>query len=168
MEGRDMYKLLLSVMRALALAVGSAATAAASPNSYPDTVVGIETALPQGNTSTFAGFAFGQLPGPWTASVSYTSVPGAIIGGSFALKTSRFGVVKGSFDSNGGTITVFGPSSGSGVCTQTYEGVDTLSLSGPTTGSGSFHAILTHYGFVVDGHCQVFFATVSGTVILSF
>jgi len=163
-----MHKLLLSVMLALALAVGSAATAAASPNSYPDTVVGIETALPQGNTSTFAGFAFGQLPGPWTASVSYTSVPGAIIGGSFALKTSRFGVVKGLFGATGGTIALLRSSSGGGFCTQTYEVADTLSLGAPTTGSGTFDVILTHYGFVVADGCQVFFATVYGTVILSF
>src|SRR2546428_12516713 len=99
MEGRDMHKLLLSVLLALALAVGSAATAAASPNSYHDTVVGIETAPPQGDTSTFAGFAFGQLPGLWTASVNHGQLPtkpggsAVINSGSFVLKNHRYSII---------------------------------------------------------------------------
>ena len=167
-----MHKLLLSVMLALALAVGSAATAAASPNSYHDTVVGIETAPPLGDTSTFAGFAFGQLPGLWTASVNHGPLPtspggsAAINSGSFVLKNSRSGVV-GVFIQNSTAITMLGSSPDGGFCTQTYRVADTLSLIAPT-GSGSFDAILTHYGFMVAGHCQVFFATVNGTVSLSF
>lgn len=161
-----MRKLLLSLMLAMALAIGSAATAVASPpKSYHDTVVGIETAKPLGDTSTFAGYAFGELPGFWTASVVHTGVPGPITGGSFALKNSRFGVV-GVF--NTGTITMLGSSADGGFCTQTYRVSDTLSLVAPRTGSGSFGAILTHYGFLVAGQCIPFFATVYGSVTLTF
>jgi hypothetical protein len=167
-----MRKLLLSVMLAMALAIGSAATAVASPpKSYQDTVVGIETAKPLGPTSTFAGYAFGELPGFWTASVDHGSLPtspgevGAITGGSFALKNRRFGVV-GVFGT--GTITMLRSSAGGGFCTQTYQVSDTLSLVAPTTGVGSFGAILTHYGSLVAGQCIPFFATVYGSVTLTF
>src|SRR5450759_795762 len=98
-----MRKLLLSLMLAMTLAIGSAATALAS-TTYKDTVVGVETAVPTGSTSTFAGYASGQLPGLWTASVVHGSLPtsqsgpGAITSGTFALFSST--VVSGIFDNS--------------------------------------------------------------------
>jgi hypothetical protein len=171
-----MRKFLLSLMLSMALAIGSAATVAASTaRPYYDTVVGVETGQPTANTSPFAGYAFGQLPGPWTASVAHGNLPttpgqtGAILTGGFALTTSSQGVVAGTFDYNPTGITMLGSSSDedSGFCTQTYRIADTLTLV-TKQGSGYFSATLTHYGFLVAGQCNVFFATVSGTIVLTF
>lgn len=172
-----MRKLLLGLVLAMALAIGSTATAVASPptTKYHDTVVGIETAKPVGTTSTFAGYAFGELPGFWTASVvqSLPTSPvvfGAITGGRFALTNSRFGVL-GSFDTTG-TIKMLRNSAGGGFCTQTFQVFDTLTLSAPATGVGVpgsfFDATLTHYGNMVGVQCIPFFATVYGKVTLIF
>ena len=161
-----MRKLLLSLMLAMTLAIGSAAIALASTPTYKDTVVGIETAVPTGPTSTFAGYASGQLPGLWTASVVHGSLPisqggpGAITGGTFALLSST--VVLGSFDSNSTAITLT-----SGTCTQTFHVVDNLKLLSPK-GTGRFDAYLTHYGYMFNGNCTIFFATIHGSVRLTF
>lgn len=157
-----MRKLLLSVMLAMALAIGSAASAVASTK-YSDTVVGIETAVPTG-ASPFAGTASGQLPGVWSASVVHGPLPttqggtGAISGGTFALVSST--VVSGTFKT--GTITLI-----SGSCTQTFHVQDNLLLLSPS-GTGHFDAYLTHYGFMFAGHCTIFFATIHGSVTLKF
>jgi hypothetical protein len=160
-----MRKLLLSLMLAMTLAIGSAATALAS-TTYKDTVVGVETAVPTGSTSTFAGYASGQLPGLWTASVVHGSLPtsqsgpGAITSGTFALFSST--VVSGIFDNSQTAITLT-----SGTCTQTFHVVDNLRLLSPT-GTGHFDAYLTHYGYMFNGNCTIFFATIHGSVRLKF
>jgi hypothetical protein len=135
--------------------------------------VGIETGQPTFGVSPFAGYAFGQLPGPWTAAVAHGTLPttqgayGTITEGTFTLTSSR--TVTGVFNLNEKGIQLLGTSSDedSGFCTETYLISDTLKLLSPW-GSGTFVAVLKHYGFLIAGHCQVFFATVSGTVDLSF
>jgi hypothetical protein len=169
-----MRKFLLGLVLASILAIGSAATAVAStPTNHHDTVVGIETGQPTAGLSPFAGYAFGQLPGPWAAGVAHGNLPttqgayGTITGGTFTLTSSR--TVTGVFNFNAQGIQLLGTSSDedSGLCTETYLISDTLQLVSPA-GIGSFVAVLRHYGFLVAGHCQVFFATVSGTVDLIF
>jgi hypothetical protein len=162
-----MRKLLLSLMLAMTLAIGSAATgsaatAVASPPSgtYIDAVVGIETALPTVTTSPFAGYASGDLPGFWTASVIHDQLLTTITGGKFKLY-SRF-VVSGFFKT--GTIALVS----GGSCTQSSFLVDgTLTLDKPKTGTGRFKATLTHYGYMGLGGCHIFFATIHGIVTLT-
>jgi hypothetical protein len=167
-----MRKFLLSLALASTFTIGLAATAVAS-TTYHDTVVGIETGQPTAGLSPFAGYAFGQLPGPWAAGVVHGTLPtnpgdyGAIITGNFTLRSSQ--TVTGTFNPNLHGIQMLAASSDedSGFCTQTYLISDTLQLTSPN-GSGSFVAILRHYGFLVGGQCAVFAATVSGTVDLTF
>jgi hypothetical protein len=164
-----MRKLLLSLTLAIALAIGSAASALAAPPPYTDTVVGIETAVPTG-ASPFAGTASGQLPGLWSASVVHGSLPGPggygeITGGSFTLVNGSVGIVTGTFANSTTAITLVG---GAGSCTQTFHVKDKLTLSVPR-GSGDFDAYLTHYGFRFAGQCRIFFATIhDGIVHLTF
>jgi hypothetical protein len=170
-----MRKLLLSLVLASTFAIGSAATAVAStpPTNHYDTVVGIETGAPTIGGSPFAGYAFGQLPGQWAALVAHGALPtdqngfGAILGGTFTLRSQP--TVTGIFNANLQGIQMLASSSDedSGFCTQTYLISDGLLLTTPA-GTGSFNATLVHYGFLVAGKCQVFFATVSGTVVLTF
>jgi hypothetical protein len=78
--------------------------------------------------------------------------------------------VTGVFDQKSDAITMLASSSDedSGFCTQTYQITDTLKYVKTLTGTGSFSAILTHYGVLVADQCTAFFATVSGTVVLTF
>jgi hypothetical protein len=169
-----MRKFLLSLALASTFTIGLAATAVAS-TTYHDTVVGIETGQPTAGLSPFAGYAFGQLPGPWFAGVVHGNLPttqgayGEIYRGGYFTLTSGTRQIAGTFDPNPQGIQLIATSSDedSGFCTQTYLISDTLKLVSPA-GIGSFVAILRHYGFMVGGQCAVFGATVSGTVDLIF
>jgi hypothetical protein len=159
--------------RILALTVGVAAfvavvatAASAHTASVPHfTVSGIETGVPQNETSPFAGTAFSLRTGAaiWSASVVHDDLSGcsstdescAITGGSFSL-SSLFGKITGSF--TGGTIT---PEQDiSGCQNEKYDVSGDVSTN---KGDATFDVVLTHYQTMLLGHCVTYFATVTGT-----
>jgi hypothetical protein len=145
---------------AAALAAASVATAAPSP-SYQ--VTGIETGLPQGEVSPFAGIATGSAGdrGFWQASVAHVPLVGcsscAITGGTFSLTSNNGSRISGTF--TGGAISL---TSGAAACGQQQYAVNgSLSTS---SGAMDFAGTLTHYRLMFRGTCRTLFATVQGTL----
>jgi hypothetical protein len=147
-------------------AVASAAT------TYDDSVNGSEVSA----TSTqgvFTGWASGDLPGLWSATVDHTVLsPDAMVtGGTFTLTTSLNGtatVVGGVV--TGGSVIRLNP--GSTGCVNQYYAVTLLlgsvGAGGSGTGSGTFVGTLVHRRTSVFGVCVTYAATIGGSLTLSF
>jgi hypothetical protein len=164
-------KTAIVVTLAILVTVVSAAPARAS-TVHTSSVQGFEVFF----TSTegvFTGSASGDLSGSWIADVLHEplTTSAAITGGSFNLRTTLEGQqtrVSGSFD--GGSVV---QQSGFTGCTnQTYAVAGVLDSVGPAgtvaTGTGSFDVTLTHYRVSIFGRCVSSWASVVGTVTLSF
>jgi hypothetical protein len=165
-----MIRALIIAMAMVAIA-GLASPAASAATTYTDTVKGTEV----GFTSTqgsFAGYASGDLPGTWAATINHTvlSPNATITGGSFTLDTVigwSPKTINGTF-AYGGTVTKTYQATGCGI--QRYAVRDRLVNVGTNGGSGTGYvsATLTHYRTSVLGHCIAYSATINGTVTLTF
>lgn len=162
-----MFRILASVA-AVAAAVVVATPASARTATVPHfTVSGVETGVPQNETSPFAGTAFSLRTGPavWNASVVHADLSGCtttdqscdITGGSFAL-SSLFGKIKGSF--TGGSIRPEQDILPGSCQNEKYDVSGSVSTN---RGGASFDVVLTHYQTMLFGRCVTYFATVSGT-----
>jgi hypothetical protein len=165
-----MSRILALVATAAAVVSVVASSASARTASIPRYLVtGIETSVPTGDTSTFAGTAFNLFAGGavWKASVVHQSLASCessgdscIYGGTFSLSGRRSGTVVGAFTS--GSIT---PVSGDPVSCTTSTTVYDVSgtVDAGSNGTATFHVRLTHYQTKLFGQCIPYFATVVGT-----
>jgi len=149
---------------AAALAFAGAGSTAAS-SSYD--VRGIEVAATS-TEGTFVGAGSGSTGDAlfWKAVVDHTplSPDATITGGSLTARSAGargLGALHGTF--TGGTVTYDAARSSRASCgTQVYEVVGRLSISrGAATGTGTFHAYLTHHRLSLLGRCITYGATVS-------
>jgi hypothetical protein len=159
----------LTVVVAITIAVSGAAAATGLSTVY--VVAGVETSIPTNNTSAFAGAAVGSGgdTAVWKASVVHQALSNcpfgsntscAITGGSFSLSSSSGARLTGSFTS--GSVT---PVSQQTPCGKQIFGVaGTLAT---TSGPALFAATLTHYRTLLFGRCITYFATITGSVLLS-
>ena len=156
---------MLFVMLVASLALAPRAAAATT---YTDAVRGIEIAATP-TQGVFVGTAVGSLPGHWAAKVVHTplSPGGTITGGSFFLATTST-VVAGNF--TGGTVSVMNP--GAGCTNQQFALNGMLGNVGPLgttgTGTGTFTGVLTHYRANFFGSCVTYFASITGSLTLTF
>jgi hypothetical protein len=152
--------IITALTAAAALVAASAAIAAPSP-SYQ--VGGIETGVPQGGVSPFAGMATGSTGDRafWQASVVHVPLAGcascAITGGTFSLTSNNGSRISGTF--TGGAISVASEAAGCGQ--QQYAVTGSLST---TAGAMDFTGTLTHYRLMFRGTCRTLLATVQGTL----
>ncbi|HEY3522645.1 MAG TPA: hypothetical protein VGK63_02985 [Candidatus Limnocylindrales bacterium] len=153
---------------AAALLVPSVALAAKVSSTY--TIHGYEyyaTTTEGRFTGTASGSAGDRAT--WNAVVDHTplSTTATVTGGYADLLTSRLVHIRGTFSD--GSVALVDQQSGCG--TQTYSVRGTLSnvsrSDSRRTGTGTFVATLTHYRVWI-GWCQVYSASVSGTIGLSF
>ncbi len=162
----------LSLVGVMALFAATLASQGASGKmlaTYDYNATGIETSVPTGNTSPFAGVAFGTGGfALWSAGVPHDSLDycGATAiqaGGTFSLAPRRGIRLTGSF--TGGSVTAppgFCGSGGTPPCTNETFGVDGfLTLNGGAY-SGEFKGSLTHYSTMIGSNCVTYFATISG------
>ena len=158
-------------MARFAVAALSAAVLAATVVVAPATaattthqVWGFEVAATS-STGTFVGLLVNEL-GTWQTTIAHdplNKAPGgstAITGGSFTVSPLFAASSTGTI--TGGQLVASAPV-GDGFCTQQFVGTGTLTSP---NGPGSFQATLTHYGFLSQGVCNAFFATVEGSVTL--
>jgi hypothetical protein len=155
----------------LALLLVSASVANAA-TTYTDTIVGIEYAATP-TVGSFAGLAEGDLPGVFNVQVVHTVLDqtATITGGTFVLLTSLADVptaISGTF--GGGTVTQLDKNTH--PCRDQHYAVSgslaNVGVGGAGTGTGSFNATLTHYRTRIEGQCVTFFATITGSVALTF
>jgi hypothetical protein len=156
---------------AVIVAIAVSATGAAAATTQTDTVKGTEV----GFTSTqgsFAGYASGDRPGTWEATINHTvlSPNATITSGTFTLYTVIGWSVKpvnGTFAYGGSVVQTY-QATGCGI--QRYAVRDKLVNVGVNggTGTGYVSATLTHYRTSVLGHCVAYSATITGTVTLTF
>jgi hypothetical protein len=161
------------VSAACGTAVGLATPAvAAAATTYHDSVYGAEYSATS-TQGTFAGTAYGALPGAWAATVNHTvlSPSGVVTGGEMSLNTALNGtrtLVDG--DVTGGAVTRTNP--GSTGCVNQYYAVNltlgNVTANGAGSGSGSFAGTLSHYRRSVLGTCVTYSATISGSLTVSF
>jgi hypothetical protein len=163
-------RLALPFGAAVLLLIGAVADAATT---YSDAISGFEYWA----TSTdgyFTGTASGDLPGSFTTHVVHsplTTTPATITGGSFTLYTAIAGsatTVSGTFAS--GTVAQIDQNT-HGCRDQHFAVTGTLAnvgVDGTGTGTGTFAATLTHYRTRINGECVTYFATITGSVSLTF
>ena len=163
----------LTLPSVLALSASIMVTSAAAAATVSDTysITGFEyyATATQGR---FAGTATGASgdSATWRAIVDHTplTTSAEITGGSAVLLTSNLVAVRGTF--SGGSVSIVSEEAGCG--NQIYDVAGTLSnvtrSDSPRKGSGTFSATLTHYRVSVFGSCQVYSASVRGTINLSF
>jgi hypothetical protein len=150
--------LLSTAMLAAAVAVAPASAATT------DQVAGIETAATS-STGTFFGVLLNEF-GTWQTTIVHADLnkaPGgatALTGGSFTV-SPLFGTASGG-TITGGQIVAQAPN-GDVFCTQQFVGGGTIQAA---SGTGSFQVTLTHYGFISNGVCNAFFASVTGSITL--
>jgi hypothetical protein len=146
------------VLSVLAGLLVGAPVAAAAPSATV-AVEGLEFAATP-TEGHFGGAARGPVPGLWRAVVVHDELQPAdtpITGGSFTLY-GRNGAVDGTF--TGGTIT---PDVLSSDCENEQFTVDgTLALQGG--GEGTFRVVLTHLLAQTNAGCQIYGATVVGSL----
>ena len=160
-------RLLIPVVALVFALLPSSAFASAT---YTESVFGVETGLPQStatcltpdSVSSFAGIARGTLNGVFQIAVCHTPLnpsagtSAAILGGSFTL-SNRTTTVHGTFGP-GGTVSWVRTSVIGSLCIQKYD------VSG---GPELFAGTLLHYGHGTASSCNVFFATISGSALLT-
>ena len=109
--------------------------------------------------------------GTWSASIvhsplSSTGTATISAGGSFRFDGAARHIA-GTF--TGGSLAQRSGSTGSIPCTnQTYNVIGQLALTVPSSGSGTFSAILTHYRVRLFGRCIVYAASVQGGAVFAF
>lgn len=145
------------------------ATNALAASSFTYTLSGVEIAATS-TVGTFVGVGTtADDAGAWLASINHTVLTGGtatISGGTFAYD-GRVRDIVGTF--TGGSLTQTSGSSGSSPCTnQTYAVTGSLTLTAPSSGTGAFSAVLTHYRLRLFGHCIVYAATVKGGATFTF
>ena len=157
-----------TVTVAVTLAVAAPVYAATT---YTSSLRGFEVAATS-TRGTFTGTASGSLSGQWAATVEHTPLsPNATItGGSFAIATAVNSVptlVTGTF--SGGSVTVVNP--GAGCTNQSFAINGMLGNVGAWysgSGTGTFIGTLIHYRTRIFTSCITYWATVSGSVTLTF
>lgn len=160
-----MRRILLTLsLAATALVFAAAASAAPSPVYQ---VGGIETAVPQGNVSPFAGLAVGSTGdrATWRASVSHADLAtctagGAcpITGGTFTLTSNNGSRLDGTF--MGGQLALTTAPAACGL-QQFAVTASVWMVAGPPL---EFNGTLTHYRLPFRGQCRTIAATVQGTL----
>jgi opacity protein-like surface antigen len=160
-----MRRILITLSLAVA-ALAFAAVASAAPSPIYQ-VGGIETAVPQGNVSPFAGLAVGSTGdrATWRASVLHddlTTCTGGgaclITGGTFTLTSNNGSRLDGTF--MGGQLALKTPPAACGLQQFTV----TASISAVAGPPLEFNGTLTHYRFPFRGQCRTIAATVQGTL----
>lgn len=147
-----MRGVIVSVVAVAALA----APAAASASQANDGIVGIELLSANiATTGNFTGFATGDLPGFWSATVvhqplSNTTV--SVTGGTFTLEAFNGPPLNGTIQ--GGSVTP--TSSGSGCENRTFDIYVKMEV-------GSFSGVLTHYRRSFFGMCVTYSASIVGS-----
>lgn len=160
-----MRRILTTLSLAAAALVFTAVASAAPSPVYQ--LGGIETAVPQGNVSPFAGLALGSTGdrATWQASVEHDALsncatPGtacAITGGTFSLTSNNGTQLAGTFMSGAITLSSQAPGCGRQVFAVT-------AAAWTDTGPQDFAGVLTHYRFPFRGQCRTIVATVQGTL----
>jgi hypothetical protein len=163
-----MSRIIVLVAAAAAVAVLVVAPAAEGASLPTYALTGIETSVPTGNTSSFAGAAFSLSAGAatWSASVPHdpltactapSSTPCSHIraGGNFSIAS-----LTGAFIA-GGTITLLSGSPITCTTTAVFDVKGGVAIDGD--GTGTFHVRLTHYQTRLFGVCVPYFATVTGS-----
>ncbi len=170
-----MSRIVVLVAAAAAAVAVIAAPASAHTLGLPQySVSGIETGVPQGGVSPFAGVASSSRgPAVWSANVPHDPLDGCIDAGSGACSTIRAGGsfslsglflrVQGTFDDGGTIALVSGDPLNCGSRTSVYEIDGDVTLTRGGSGTERFHATLTHYQAELLGSCIPYFATVTGT-----
>lgn len=154
----------LAPVLAIALA---ASTLAASTTTYTYTLSGFETSATS-TVGTFVGVGTAaDDAGTWSAPIVHTVLTNGtatIAGGTFDYDgTVRD--IDGTFD-YGDSLTQTGGFTG---CTkQTYNVTGSLTLTVPSSGTGTFSAVLTHYRIRLFGQCIIYAATVKGGATFTF
>jgi hypothetical protein len=135
-----------------ALAAASAASAAAP---RVDSLTGAEIIPVSSVRGTFVGYAKGDLPALWRATILHrplsTGPTVAVTGGTFTIVPTSGTLLRGTV--TGGSVAVANP--GRGCTNQSYRVSVALSI-------GSFDGTLTHYRHSLLGQCLVYAATISG------
>jgi hypothetical protein len=163
---------IILALGALVLCVPASAVAA---QTYNDTIGGYEY-FATSTDGRFAGTASGALSGYWNTDVQHTTLCGTctptatISGGSFSLATTLDGsytLITGKF--TGGSVNVTNPGAN---CTKQTFAVDGVIGSVGTwysgSGLGTFSATLTHYRHWLFGSCITYFASIDGSISLTF
>ncbi|HXH97714.1 MAG TPA: hypothetical protein VNH40_10940 [Gaiellaceae bacterium] len=162
-----MSRILAFVATAAAVVSVVASSASARTASIPRYLVtGIETSVPTGDTSTFAGTAFSLRAGwaKWNASVQHDSLTACVQGGPSPCSSVTggdfsLGSLSGHF--SGGAINFMsGDPIGCTTSTTVYDVSGTVNAGSDTA---TFHVRLTHYQTKLFGRCIPYFATVVGT-----
>jgi hypothetical protein len=141
---------------------------ATTPTPYHEAVFGVETGPPQStatcgapsSVSSFAGIARGTLNGVFLIAVCHTplSPSATILGGTFVLR-NRTTTVTGAFAD--GAVSFVSMSVIDSLCIQKFT------VSGDLLPSGQFAGTLLHYGHLTGSSCNVLFATISGSALLT-
>lgn len=151
--------------------LGLPATASAATVSGSYAIQGTEYSA----TSTegrFAGTASGSSgdSATWNAVIDHTELTrtATITGGSASLATSNLVLIGA--DITAGSVKLVRQQHGCGKQTYAVSAslADVTRSDSSAVGSGSVSATLTHYRTRVLGQCIVYFATVAGTISLSF
>ena len=166
--GTVMSRIIVLVAATAACAVLVVAPSAQGAGVPTYGLTGIETSVPTGDTSSFAGAAFSLTAGAatWTASVPHDPLTACTApsssacsyiraGGSFAIAS-----LAGSFVA-GGTIRLVSGSPITCTSTAVFDVRGGVAINGG--GTGTFHIRLTHYQTKLFGLCIPYFATVSGS-----
>ena len=156
---------------ALGLALAMPATVAAATVSNTYWITGAEYAATS-TVGSFAGTATGSSgdAATWEAVVEHTTLhkTATITGGHASLLTSNLVYIHGDF--SGGSVTRIYQAPGCSI--QRYDVTGSLAnvhrSDSAAIGAGTFQATLTHYRTRIFGECVSYFATVSGSIGLTF
>jgi hypothetical protein len=163
---RPSRRILGSFVLASVVAIVLAASTLAS-SSFTYKLSGFEIAATS-TVGTFVGVGTtAHDAGTWSASITHTVLndrSATINSGTFAYDGTVRDIA-GTFNP-GGTLS---QTSGFSGCTnQTYAVTGSLVLTAPTSGTGTFSAVLTHYRIRLFGQCIVYSATVKGGATFTF
>ncbi len=153
-----------SVLASVLGLVLAASTLAASSFTYK--LSGFEIAATS-TVGTFVGVArAADDVGTWSASIVHTELTGGaanITGGTFAYDGTVRDITGTFADGSLTQISGF-----TGCTNQTYSVTGSLDLTAPSTGAGTFSAVLTHRRLSLFGRCIVYSATVNGQATFNF
>ena len=162
---------------ATAAALALPGSGVAAPASTSFTITGYEYAFTQ-TAGSFAGPGVGNMGDMigWNALVEHDplgSSPTYVNGGFFEIVShspdGSFDAVLGSIVYHSGTITTL--DTGAGCTNQQYlvtGGLNDVTTTTTTSGTGTFKVTLTHYRVSVFGRCLIYKARVNGTVSIMY
>jgi hypothetical protein len=169
-RGIMLGKLVLVGLTALLAAAFATAGASGRLTGLEFNASGIETGVPTGDTSPFAGAAIGPTGlAVWQASVPHGSLDvcgvtpisgsASVPAGAFSLAGTRGVRLSGGF--TGGSVTAPADFCSSGVpCKNEPFAIDAhLTVNGM---DAEFTGTLTHFNAMLPGGCVTYFATISG------